>query len=48
MANINEIPPFPNPGVRLIKEDEPVGVSVFFLQEHTLTSKATGDKILTR
>jgi hypothetical protein len=26
MANINEIPPFPNPGVRLIKEDEHVAI----------------------
>ena len=24
MANLNDIPPFPNPGVRLIKEDEHV------------------------
>jgi hypothetical protein len=26
MANLHEIPPFPNPGVRLIKEDEHVAV----------------------
>jgi hypothetical protein len=26
MANLNEIPPFPNPGVRLIKEDEHVAI----------------------
>jgi hypothetical protein len=26
MAHINEIPPFPNPGVRLIKEDEHVAI----------------------
>jgi hypothetical protein len=26
MANINEIPPFPNPGVRLIKEDERIAI----------------------
>jgi hypothetical protein len=26
MANINEISPFPNPGVRLIKEDEHVAI----------------------
>ena len=26
MTNINEIPPFPNPGVRLIKEDEHVAI----------------------
>ena len=26
MADVNEIPPFPNPGVRLIKEDEHVAV----------------------
>jgi hypothetical protein len=26
MATLNEIPPFPNPGVRLIKEDEHVAI----------------------
>ena len=26
MTSINEIPPFPNPGVRLIKEDEHVAI----------------------
>ena len=26
MVNINEIPPFPNPGVRLIKEDEHMAI----------------------
>src|SRR5215813_4484650 len=26
MANVNEISPFPNPGVRLIKEDEHVAI----------------------
>ena len=26
MENINEIPPFPNPGVRLIKEEEHVAI----------------------
>jgi len=26
MANLNDIPPFPNPGVRLIKEDEHVTI----------------------
>jgi hypothetical protein len=26
MANLQEIPPFPNPGVRLIKEDEYVAI----------------------
>jgi len=26
MANVNEIPPFPNPGVRLLKEDEHVAI----------------------
>jgi hypothetical protein len=26
MANLNDIPPFPNPGVRLIKEDEHVAI----------------------
>jgi hypothetical protein len=26
MADVNEIPPFPNPGVRLIKEDEHVAI----------------------
>ena len=26
MANLHEIAPFPNPGVRLIKKDEPYAV----------------------
>ena len=26
MANVNEIPPFPNPGVRLIKEDAHIAI----------------------
>jgi hypothetical protein len=26
MANLQEIPPFPNPGVRLVKEDEHVAI----------------------
>src|SRR4030095_10910519 len=26
MANLHEIPPFPNPGVRLIKEDEHIAI----------------------
>ena len=47
MADVNEIPPFPNPGVRLIKEDEHVAVweEVFAPDQPTPPHRHTRDYI---
>jgi hypothetical protein len=39
MVNINEIPPFPNLGVRLIKEDEHVALMILIEMKGTGTEK---------
>jgi hypothetical protein len=38
MADINEIPPFPNPGVRLVKEDEHIAIWEEVFEPGTPTS----------
>ena len=47
MTNINEIPPFPNPGVRLVKEDEHVAIweEVFEPGKPTAPHRHTRDYI---
>jgi len=47
MANINEIPPFPNPGVRLIKEDAQVAIweEVFAPDKPTLPHRHMRDYV---
>ena len=49
MTSINEIPPFPNPGVRLIKEDEHVAIweEVFEPGKPTTPHRHTRDYIFT-
>jgi len=49
MTSIHEIPPFPNPGVRLIKEDEHVAIweEVFEPGKPTAPHRHTRDYIFT-
>src|SRR4030095_8535658 len=49
MPNINEIPPFPNPGVRLVKEDEHIAIweEVFEPGKPTAPHRHTRDYIFT-